>query len=798
MAKTIAQIERQRRAKQDVVEVGRGELVPVDVYRALSREDKARLKELGIEAFSVEREAKRQAKFEKESIQLSSGEPVSRSDFEALSVANQELLMELGLDAFNELLEEQKKEIAPYLEEGTEHEYNLDAMLDAGYTAEQIVAFGFDAEGVADLLERRATLAPYKGEDGYALGDMLDAGFTQQQLVDLGFEETEVVKAISQREELAPYKTEEGYAIGDMLDAGYTKAQLVDFGFDATDVDATIARREELAPYKSVDAEGNAQYDISGMLDAGFTKQQLVDLGFEAADVDKLISNRETLAQYKTGEDQYDLSKMMDDGFTDSQLVELGFDQSTVTMLRERDTVLAQYETEEGYNLVQMLQDGYTVPQLRDWGFSKDDVRQAHVYIIALEQLAPYQTESGGYDLVAIAEAMEKNQLSQDLVDLILGSYTEQYLTVAQVHQLRLAPYGQAKLLADAWGISVEQLDQIRAAPTDVAAQVYSYLMETTPEALQLTHPSQLPSVPYPIDWEAIQQLAAYLLPDKTYDMVAAYNDTVSGDLPVEVFNAVFGPEFSSAVEEIRGSYPSAEVESYDADTGEIAFRLSSQDQFDYWRATDPNAPADAEYRGEGEDGGFTYFSYSTAEIEIETADGKKTMKLSEWDKMSEIKRYELILGRAPTLNEWIGYCVMREDVAFNFSILGFPGLRELQAAIATFIPGEQKEEAWARVAQAAQREWNDTYPEMKWVGSLVALPMEKMGIAAAKAIYPQIKVTDITGREWAETGLAVALWTMPIWLPKIIAGIKIAIPKVTSLFRTIHARQTGGVATGR
>ena len=110
MAKTVAQIERQRQAGKATVEVG-GRRIPADVYRSLSRTDKAKLRELGAEGFNEYKEqqhAQQLAKFEAENIKLPDGKYISKEEYASLSESNQGLLLELGLDAYNKLKKEQK------------------------------------------------------------------------------------------------------------------------------------------------------------------------------------------------------------------------------------------------------------------------------------------------------------------------------------------------------------------------------------------------------------------------------------------------------------------------------------------------------------------------------------------------------------------------------------------------------------------------------------------------------------------------------------------------------------------
>ena len=111
MAKTAAQLERQRQAKTKFVNVG-GRLVPADVYGSLSRTEKARLQELGVERFSgyVEQERARFKATHRQVGPVELDNWVKKEEFAKLSVANQELLMELGTEAFNALQEAQKAE----------------------------------------------------------------------------------------------------------------------------------------------------------------------------------------------------------------------------------------------------------------------------------------------------------------------------------------------------------------------------------------------------------------------------------------------------------------------------------------------------------------------------------------------------------------------------------------------------------------------------------------------------------------------------------------------------------------
>jgi len=158
--------------------------------------------------------------------------------------------------------------------------------------------------------------------------------------------------------------------------------------------------------------------------------------------------------------------------------------------------------------------------------------------------------------------------------------------------------------------------------------------------------------------------------------------------------------------------------------------------------------------------------------VEVETAKGKVTMPMGEWEAKSAINQYELVLGRSPTLTEWQGYRLMEAGIDLPWWKEMIPGAAGIIGTVASLIPGEIEEERYNRVKSLASKEWHKAYPELKGVGVGSAV-LTQLGFPAAKAMYPQITVKDVSGIEWAVTGLSVALWSSGAWMPKVIAGLK-------------------------
>ena len=200
---------------------------------------------------------------------------------------------------------------------------------------------------------------------------------------------------------------------------------------------------------------------------------------------------------------------------------------------------------------------------------------------------------------------------------------------------------------------------------------------------------------------------------------------------------------------------------------------MPAREQFDLWKSTNLTAPKDAVFEGKSSEGGFQYSSPSAMSVEVETAKGKVTMPVAKWDSMPDIHRYETVLGRVPTASEWQGYRLLEAGINLAWWKELVPKAPDIVGKLAKFIPGKQVEERYVAIKQAAIDEWLVHYPDLKWAG-VVSQTFEDLGFPAAKAIYPQVTIKDITGKEWAATGLSVALWAMPLWLPKVTSAGKV------------------------
>ena len=288
-----------------------------------------------------------------------------------------------------------------------------------------------------------------------------------------------------------------------------------------------------------------------------------------------------------------------------------------------------------------------------------------------------------------------------------------------------------------------------------------------------------------------LKQLAPYKLPDNTYDVAKAYEAIVAGKLSKLAFTTAFGEGkfkdvkvfYDSNVEIKPGQWvvkaewtkltPAQQNEVIATGQYTNDVKATAREQFDQWKDTDPSAPKDAIFEGESSEGGFQYSSPSAMSVEVETAKGKVTMPVAKWDSMPDIHRYETVLGRVPTASEWQGYRLLEAGINLAWWKELVPKAPDIVGKLAKFIPGEQVEERYVAIKQAAIDEWLVHYPDLKWAG-VVSQTFEDLGFPAAKAIYPQVTIKDITGKEWAATGLSVALWAMPLWLPKVTSAGKV------------------------
>lgn len=256
---------------------------------------------------------------------------------------------------------------------------------------------------------------------------------------------------------------------------------------------------------------------------------------------------------------------------------------------------------------------------------------------------------------------------------------------------------------------------------------------------------------------KALAEVADYETPTG-YDLVKAVESGVSDDS----LNLLFGKDIVSGTRQM-------------IEDSKQPIVMTAREQFDQWKSTDPSAPKDAVFEGESPDGGFQYSSPSASVmmVEVDTAKGKVTMPVAEWDAMSDLTKYETVLGRAPTSIEWQGYRLLEAGIDLPWWKELVPGAPDFVGRLAKFTPGIQVEERYVDIKQSAVSEWVKAYPNLKWQ-SVGAGILEELGFSAAKALYPQVTVKDITGKEWAMTGLNVALWTMPKWLPKVTSAGKV------------------------
>ena len=313
--------------------------------------------------------------------------------------------------------------------------------------------------------------------------------------------------------------------------------------------------------------------------------------------------------------------------------------------------------------------------------------------------------------------------------------------------------------------------------------------------------------------YDAATEKVSYSMPD-TRTTVEVFNAMVeAGDIPKDAILDSYNKETGQlqyTVPEIRtpeqiladmitaGDIPSGAIlDSYNEETSELSYLIPdprTPEQMFNDMLESGEIPKDAVFQGKAADGGFTYSSPSAMTVEVETAKGKVTMPLVEWEGKTAIEQFALVLGRTPTKTEWEGYRLMEAGVALPWWKELIPGVADIIGTVGLLIPGEIEEERYVMIRSSASAEWQAAYPKLKW-GAAVVTGLERIGFAAAKAFYPEVTVKDVTGKEWAMTALNVALWTLPAWLPKVVKGAKVLIPsKLTARLRTVPFSETAGL----
>ena len=154
--------------------------------------------------------------------------------------------------------------------------------------------------------------------------------------------------------------------------------------------------------------------------------------------------------------------------------------------------------------------------------------------------------------------------------------------------------------------------------------------------------------------------------------------------------------------------------------------------------------------------------------VTIETANGEVTMTEEQWNAMPDTGRLALTLGREPTLSEYISYKLIKlYDKPETEELENIPIWARIpvvgKGAINTvygLFPETQAGQIYPTEQQAI-KEWVEAYsPEgtkitSKAVKASAITEAEELGIAAAKALYPQIIVSEVTADEWISTGVS-------------------------------------------
>ena len=203
---------------------------------------------------------------------------------------------------------------------------------------------------------------------------------------------------------------------------------------------------------------------------------------------------------------------------------------------------------------------------------------------------------------------------------------------------------------------------------------------------------------------------------------------------------------------------------------------------------TTKNVPQDAvldEY--DPETGQVTFHSPSESVVTITMPDGStKEVKASEWDKKDELDKLAFVLGRRPTLGEYIGMKAEEADIDLNaiesMPVIGLlaTGIEKLMGTRSVYNPKTQKIEQippegvrYWNLKQQAEANYYAKYPEHIYEEAATQ-GLTELGLPASRVLLPQITFKDIRGEEWLTSGLTVggvAALGMPGTVGKVAMG---------------------------
>jgi len=580
-----------------------------------------------------------------------------------------------------------------------------------------------------------------------------------------------------QIESIAKYKSGEGYDLVMMIQDGYTPKQLTELGFASDVVTKAQDRVAELT--KADKYKGTDGYDLVAMVNDGWTQTQLEGL-FGKDTAGEAITRADVIKRadkYKS-DTGYDVAAMVRDNFPASNMALL-FESPTITQA-QHIVALDSYKSGDGYDLMKIMEDSSKVvtalggnsdtdlPNLLiGLGFTEASIKEAEDTYAAVKKLAPYKNTDGTYDVVKIAEAVNKGTLDASIVTMILGANPAQYLTVAQVYQIQhAASITQAYMMGDAWGVNKEQVDQIRDAPLDTGDKVYVYLQENAPSAIELTHPSQLPSFQQSPDWQdlasALKDVEPYKMEGGQYDVGKAYQAIVDGKLSRVSFVTMFGNDTYNETKALYNEQANFKVavlalEPFKTKEGTYNLPAAIEAGTKDTKVEDavklvftPEQVSNAETVNKAlaetkdfwnKDGSFQLDKY--LRFHPDDTDTLHTLGFSD----KQIKEATEFNSQPLSAAAFVQQYFADRGWKFRSTII-----RALESTAEQIFKPEEHKEDQAHY-QEAKRAYVAKYGKAAWYKS-AGVEVASMAIPAMRALYPEVKLSDITGVEWAFTAL--------------------------------------------
>ncbi len=305
--------------------------------------------------------------------------------------------------------------------------FNVDDLLTAGFTPEQLAAVGLYKDGLDDeirkggcsadalkalkekgvtakkIRELNSCSASELKTSGFSSKDLAAAGFTPAELLKVGFSPDELkdaclalfpagVIAAGRTADCSVESLKAARAMGvsaktiketlgcsaaAMRAAGFTASELRDAGFTAAELKNAGFSAKELK---------DAGFSAKDLRDAGFSAKELKDAGFSAKDLkDAGFSAKE----------------LKDAGFSAKDLKAAGFSAKDL-----KDAGFSAQDLKDaGFSAKELLKAGYSPTQLKNAGFSNSELEQAGLShkdsaLAGLDEIDPLEKKSSNLTVI--------------------------------------------------------------------------------------------------------------------------------------------------------------------------------------------------------------------------------------------------------------------------------------------------------------------------------------------------------------------------------------------------------------